>query len=158
MGTLARFHEAWSHPNYQPESVSEVELSELETEVGAAFPLSYRTQALEVGLPNPTTELWDWIEERISLADVLLGVNRPHLSYFLAPDDIREALDWRDMGMPVFLLPFLIDSLGNNICFDMRELGQNSIPDASVYIWDHDFNETERLARSFDTFLGFYLP
>ncbi|AZV76686.1 hypothetical protein EBB79_01410 [Parasedimentitalea marina] len=158
MNTLMRFHKAWSHPNYPPEQVTEASLAQLEEEVGVAFPLSYRRQILEVGLPNPTTKLWDWIDDNVSLADVLLGVNRPHLQQFLSPDGIREALGWRDAGMPTHLLPFLYDSLGNNICFDMVQLSEQSIPDASIYYWDHDFRETEKISNSFDTFLEYYIP
>lgn len=159
MSTLKAFDEAWSHGRYKPSPVTPEMLQAIETELGIALPQDYRTQVLEFGLPTPTTALWDWLDSNPRfLAQLLLGIDTPHLSQFYTPEEMRVALGWRDAGMPEHLLPFANDSQGNQICFDMRQLQIPNSKKARVYFWDHDFLTTDQLARSFSAFLKLYLP
>lgn len=168
MSNLKKFHESWSHPDYRPTTVNEGDLKALEENLGITLPASYQSQLLEIGLPSPTAKLWEWLSEkdnrhfkwanRFPPLALILPERAPHLADFHHPNDAQKALAWRDAGMPESLLPFAIDSSGNQICFDMETLRGGPPWEAPVIFWDHDFLTTTKLAKSFDAVLKLYLP
>lgn len=166
MHTLERLQRAWGSEFHPPTAVSERDLSDLETELQFGFPKGYRAQVLEFGLPGPTTELWDWLTDRedaviarygFTLA-MLFKSSPPHLNDFFTPEEMQEALSWRELGLPEHLLPFANDSSGNLFCFDLTVLRTSPGANSPVYYWDHDLLEVERLAKTFDRFVNLYLP
>lgn len=168
MSNLKKFHETWSQPGYPPGIVDENELRTLEGNLRITLPASYRSQLLQVGIPKPAANLWDWLcrkedrlmkwFDRLPVLAAILPECPPHLSDFHAPADMREALAWREAGMPDHLLPFAYDSAGNQFCFDMRDLRGCCPSETPVVFWDHDLLTTRKLAKSFDAFLKLYLP
>jgi hypothetical protein len=167
MSNLKTFHETWSHPDYPPEIVDEKELKSLEDNFGITLPASYRSQLLQIGLPRPTAKLWNWLcqkedrqmkwLDRLPVLAIILPECPPHLSDFHAPTEMREALAWREAGMPDHLLPFAHDSAGNQICFAVKSLRGSYPSESPVVVWDHEFLTTRKLAKSFDAFLKLYL-
>lgn len=139
---LGAFSQRWSHEDYPPVKVRPVALEQAEKALSYTYPDSYRSAVLAIGLPRPTTELWDAIDERSDL---------PHLGDFLTPDEAVEATrDWRPLGYPDDLAPFATDSSGNLLSFRMRDRSD------AVYIWDHDFDTVEQVAPSFAALLEAY--
>lgn len=58
-------------------------LEQAEKDLRYTFPASYRGAVFAVGLPRPTTDLWDAIDEQSDL---------PHLGDFLTPTEIVESV------------------------------------------------------------------
>ena len=139
---LGAFNQRWSHEDYQPVEVRLVALEQAEKELAYTYPESYRNAVLAVGLPRPTTKLWDAIDDRSNL---------PHLGDFLTPGEAVEAAgDWRPLGYPDDLAPFATDSAGNLLSFRTDDRSD------AVYIWDHDFGTVEQIALSFAALLEAY--
>lgn len=138
---LAAFNQRWADADYPPIVVSASGLEQAEGSLGVTYPGAYRSAVLAVGLPRPTADLWDAIDEETDL---------PHLADFLAPEDaVESAIDWRPMGYPEDLAPFATDSGGNLLSF---RAGDGD----AVHIWDHEFGTLERVAPSFAAFLQAY--
>lgn len=150
MNELARFAAKWSHPNDPPTAVSKKELEVAENTLKLRFPIDYRDQVLEAGLPSPTRALLS------AIVDNDLELN--DLSDLYEPDVIvTETRDWRKIGMPKTLVAMGSDGAGNKFCFDERDLQGAVAARAPVYFWDHDFNETEMIAESFAGWISSYL-
>lgn len=166
MSSLKAFHSTWALSGASPSPVSKTELEALESELHIRFPESYRKQILDFGLPDFTTDLWDWLTDREDANIARWGWTLanfykpapPHLNGFLQPSEIREALSWGELGMPANLLPFATDSSGNNITFDLKILQKSPGVETPVYIWDHDFQSVEKIAKNFTAFVKLYLP
>ncbi|MDP2260821.1 MAG: SMI1/KNR4 family protein [Caulobacter sp.] len=140
-GVLLRgFARLWGSKNYPPDSVRPDDLAHAEDAVGRRLPDSYRAAVLEVGLPRLTIALLHSIvEQDIDLADI---------SGFLSPTEIVEStVDWRELGLPDHLIAFATDCTGNLFAFDL---------DGSIWIFDHDYGTIDRLADSFEDWLGDY--
>jgi len=157
MSALLKFHQAWSHHEYHPEPVSEEGLAELEKELCIVFPDDYRKSILSVGVPNPTSELWDWLEYKEEKLWWMFWRNLADLSEIYAPNEIREALGWYDAGLPRYLIPIADDSSGNQFCYSSIELISDN-KRAAIYFWDHDFRTVHKVGKSFDTWLKKYVP
>jgi cell wall assembly regulator SMI1 len=155
---LRRFVEAWGRKSYPPDSVSEADIAALEAELGVAFPKDYRRSIIAVGAPSPTTALWDWLWDHDLPLGSVEGPTRHSLAQFYTPDEIRDALVWRDAGMPTDLIPFACDNGGNQICFSIRELSSTNAPKGTVFFWDHDFLDTSEDGETFGAWLETYLP
>jgi len=139
---LGAFSQRWSHEDYPPVEVRPVALEQAEKALAYTYPSSYRSAVLAIGLPRPTADLWDAIDDRSDL---------PHLGDFLTPDEAVEAArGWRPLGYPDDLAPFATDSSGNLLSFRMDD-GSDA-----VYIWDHDFGTVEQVAPSLAALLEAY--
>ena len=139
---LGAFSQRWSHEDYPPVEVRPLALEQAERDLAYTYPGSYRSAVLAIGLPRPTSELWDAIDERSDL---------PHLGDFLTPEEAVEAVrGWRPLGYPDDLAPFATDSSGNLFSFRMGERS------GAVYSWDHDFGTVEQVAPSFVALLEAY--
>lgn len=139
---LEAFNKRWAHEGYPPVEVTPAELDQAGSDLSYTFPASYRSAVLAVGLPRPTADLWDAIDEQSDL---------PHLGDFLTPTEIVESISgWTPSGYPNELVPFASDSGGNLLSFrrgDVRD---------AVYLWDHDFGTVEQIAPSFADLLEAY--
>ncbi len=63
---------------------------------------------------------------------------------------------WQEAGMPEGLVPIAKDCMGNLFCFDLDDGQEIRKLDGPVYFWDHDFNEVQHEAASFETWIGKY--
>lgn len=139
---LHAFNKRWSHEDYQPVEVQRADLEQAETNLAYTFPASYRDAVLAVGLPRPTSALWDAIDE---ISDL------PHVGDFLTPGEIVELVKhWSPLGYPDELIPFASDSSGNLLSFRRADLGD------TVYLWDHDFGTVQHVSPSLTELLDMY--
>lgn len=139
---LDAFNKRWAHEDYPPIEVQPADLEQAEKDLSYAFPSSYRGAVLAVGLPRPTADLWDAIDEQSDL---------PHLADFLTPTEIVESVQgWTPSGYPADLVPFASDSGGNLLSFRRSDVGD------AVYLWDHDFGTVQPIAPSFADLLEAY--
>lgn len=150
MTSLKRFSKKWCHPDHAGQTISEDELSSVEYEFGIYLPLDYREQVLSVGLPSPTLALLSAIDDR--------EVDLHDLSDLCKPSKIREeTLEWRKAGLPEDLLVIGSDSMGNKFCYNLSDLQKETGSEASIFFWDHDFLETEKIAPSFTDWINGFL-
>lgn len=141
-GWLDSFNKRWAHPDYQPIEVPPADLEQAEKDLSYTFPPSYRGAVLAVGLPRPTADLWDAVDEQSDL---------PHLGDFLTPAEIVEGVQsWAPLGYPTDLVPFASDSGGNLLSFRRSDVSD------AVYLWDHDFGTVQQIAPSFAGLLESY--
>lgn len=139
---LDAFNKRWAHEEYPPIEVQPADLAQAEKDLSYIFPASYRVAVLAVGLPRPTADLWDAIDEQSDL---------PHFGDFLTPTEIAESVQgWTPSGYPADLVPFASDSGGNLLSFRRSEAGD------AVYLWDHDFGTVQQIAPSFAELLEAY--
>lgn len=140
--SLDAFNKRWAHEDYPPIEVRPADLEQAEKDLSYSFPASYRGAVLAVGLPKPTADLWDAIDEQSAL---------PHLADFLTPTEIVGSVqDWRPLGYPAELVPFASDSGGNLLSFRRSDVSD------IVYLWDHDFDTVQQIAASFADLLEAY--
>ena len=139
---LDAFNKRWGHDDYPPFEVQPADLERAEKDLGYVFPASYRGAVLALGLPRPTADLWDAIDERSDL---------PHLGDFLTATEIVESVQgWTPSGYPADLIPFASDSGGNLLSFRRSDVSD------AVYLWDHDFRTVQQIAPSFADLLEAY--
>ena len=150
MSELAEFTKKWCHDDYSPEAVNQDQLDAAELQLKVHFPLDYRRQILEVGLPSPTLALLSAIADRDIYLHDLSGLYQPE-------EIVSFAKSWREIGMPDYLIAFGYDSGGSQFCFDERELRSGRVAQSTIYHWDHDFDETEKVGDSFAAWIASYL-
>lgn len=139
---LDAFNTRWAHEDYPPIEVQPADLEQAEKDLSYTFPSSYRGAVLAVGLPRPTADLWDAIDEKSNL---------PHLGDFLTPTEIVESVQsWTPSGYPADLVPFASDSGGNLLSFRRSDVSD------AVYLWDHDFGTVQQIAPSFADLIEAY--
>lgn len=147
--SLATFNTKWCSSSYPPKSVSEMQIQSAEQLLGARFPDDYRDMILNTGLPRPTIALLDAIVEH--------ALNLPDLSNFHSTDEIVEqTLGWHGAGMPEHLIAFASDGGGNQLCFDRERLANSTQDRNAVWFFDHDFDTTEMISRSFTELIAMY--
>lgn len=136
-----RFVDKWVHPSDAPAPMAEPELASLEDDLGVRFPTAYRAAMIEVGPCSAASWLLGGIvDAHLDMSD---------LNWFFSPDEVRQALDWRDAGLPHYLVPFACDCGGNVFCFNMLKLGIERDEDSAIWLFDHDFAESQEIAPSF---------
>lgn len=139
---LDAFNQRWAQDDYPPIPVHPADLEQAERDLAYTFPATYRGAVQAVGLPRPTADLWDAIDEEADL---------PHLGDFLTPNEIvGRVRDWRPRGYPTDLVPFATDSSGNLLSFRTDD-GNDA-----VHLWDHDFGTVQQIAPSFVALLEAY--
>jgi hypothetical protein len=143
---LSRFINLWTHADDTPDPVSPAELEMAQRRLQTRLPSDYTEAVLQFGLPRPTLELLDAICERdLDLYD---------LSEFFTPADmIRRTEDWRDLGLPVELVAFGSDGMGNLFCFPVEGSASQTLP---VFLWNHDSKDAEMIASSFGDWIDTY--
>lgn len=147
---LKRFAEKWCHEDYVPEPVKAAALTAVEKTLGINFPADYRTQVLAVGLPSPTLALLS------AIVDLELDIR--DLAYLATPSHMwEETLGSQAAGLPDNLLIIGYDCAGNSFCFDINDLSGIQKTGTPIYIWDHDFGDTEFVADSFAQWIEGYL-
>lgn len=150
MSELAEFTKKWCHEDYGPVAVNQDRLDAAELQLKLYFPLDYRRQVLEVGLPSPTLALHSAISHRHLYLHDLANLYQPE-------EIVSMTQDWRKIGMPDYLVVIGSDSMGSHFCFDERELRRDQVLHSTIYHWDHDFNETEKVGDSFAAWIAGYL-
>ena len=139
---LNAFNKRWAHEDSPPIEVQPADFEQAEKDLNYTFPAYYRGAVLAVGLPRPTIDLWDAIDEQSDL---------PHLGDFLTPIEIVESVQgWTPSGYPADLVPFASDNGGNLLSF--RRSGFSD----AVYLWDRDFGTVQQIAPCFADLLEAY--
>lgn len=146
MRPLADFASKWSHPKYPPAPVRAADLATAEQQLGGRLPADFREAIIEIGLPRPTAALLTSVcETEADFADV---------SDLLPPEEmVASTLGWRDMGLPVQMIAFASDCMGNLFAFD----GSAPSPGSAVWFFDHETGETSLVAPSFAAWIQQYL-
>jgi hypothetical protein len=146
---LRKFAEIWCGKDSKPKQVQEIDLRSVETRYAISFPEDYFSQVIAVGLPWAPTLLSAILDRDLNLHD---------LSGLCTPEEIVEETEgWRPIGMPDHLIVIGWDCTGNKFCFDIPELSEGVKPGTSVFFWDHDFNETTKIAESFSGWISSYI-
>jgi hypothetical protein len=128
--------------------IAREDLDRAEDRLGILFPSAYREFVLTRGAAHSHTLLGLIVDAEADLWDV---------TSFHKPSECVEATEtYRSAGMSARLVAFASDSAGNVFCFDERELFNARLDDATVWFFDHDFNEDKQLAESFDAWLSSY--
>ena len=144
-GELEKFANAWCNTEELPVKVSLNDLRGAEDALACKLPEVYLDQIAAVGVPIPSIDLLDEIDDR--------GLGLPDVTDFLTPEDILNTTrDWRAMGLGETLVAFATDCCGNLFVFKCE--GQE--PQSSVWYFDHDFGTTRKLADDFDAWLASY--
>lgn len=135
------FIEKWTHPEYPPKSVDASELLRVERALQIGLPAAFKDALVANGAASATIDLLDAIvDEGLEVADV---------QDFLTADEIIETTNqWRERGFPADAVAIATDCSGNLFCF--RRGGE------TVWLWDHDSNDIEQVAPSFDTWIDAY--
>lgn len=157
MSVLQKFNEAWSHPNYPPASVSEAELAKLEKDLSIVFPNDYRESIVSIGAPSTIGEFLDWTIEFNDQLDPKVDEFLIAINGFYIPNGIREALEWRESGMPKEFIPIASDGCGSQIGFLSTDLRSSSVT-APIFEWDHDFGDLSKLDDSFEEWIAKHIP
>ena len=138
----------WTHPEYPAQVPKDAELQDVEKTFAVQLPAAYRSFLLEHGAVSPGVSLLNSIvTNELDIAD---------LSALCEPQEvIDDTTGWRESGLPVELFAIGSDCSGNLFCFRQDDC-QKPTEDAPIYLWDHDFDETEKVADSFtDWILAF---
>ncbi|MFQ6549013.1 SMI1/KNR4 family protein [Aestuariibius sp. 2305UL40-4] len=146
---LKLFAEKWGDQDRIPKPVEASELQEVEQTFGIVLPIDYVEQVTAIGLPWPPHLLSAIADEQVELHD---------LSELCTPNEIvSETEGWHPIGLPENLLVIGNDSMGSKFCFDMKELEGDRKSVAAIFFWDHDFNDTAKVANSFSEWIAQYL-
>ncbi|RLJ40749.1 SUKH superfamily protein [Litoreibacter meonggei] len=146
---LLKFGEKWSYEDEEPKKVSEADLRTAEINLKISFPNEYVEQVLAVGLPRGPKLLDAICDFEMDLHD---------LSEFCTPPEIvEETVSWHKIGLPDHLVVIATDCMGSKFCFDTAELKDGPKQSAAIYFWDHEMDETEKLADSFRNWILSYL-
>ena len=146
---LKLFAEKWGDKDGSPKPVQAGELREVEQTFGIVLPTDYVEQVMAIGLPWPPHLLSAIADLQVELHD---------LSALCTPNEIiSETQGWHPIGLPENLLVIGYDCMGSKFCFDMKELVGDRKSVAAVHFWDHDFNETAKVANSFSEWIAQYL-
>jgi hypothetical protein len=146
---LLKFAEIWCGTDNRPVQIEEVELRGVETKYGISLPEDYFTQVIAVGLPSAPALLDAILDRDLDLHD---------LSGLCTPKGIVEETEgWRPIGLPDHLLVIGWDCMGNKFCFDISEISDGIKPGAAIFFWDHDFDETTKIAESFSGWISSYI-
>ena len=122
------------------------DISDLEQTLRISLPSSYRTFIKSYGaMKTPSIAALTFNEDDgMIMWDVL--------EFIPFPEVARLALQPVPNGMPEDLLAYANDSMGNLFCLK-RSLMAEASDDTSVWFFDHEFCDTEKLSDSFDSWL-----
>jgi len=125
------------------------DIFKMELELSTALPQSYTQFMLNHGEAYTPSLLSIIVEDDIDMWD-LQNITPIH-------ESIEGTKMYWSGGMPENLIGFGNDSGGNMFCFKRHPQDTNRPDDLSVWIFDHDFVEVERVSDSFDTWLLSFL-
>jgi len=114
-------------------------IEDFEHAVTYEFPNSFKECVLNNNGGRPSISTFDTNKTEGRAIKLLLSFNKED------EENIWSMNEW-DKSEPNNLLAFAIDNFGNLICFDVN--------DDNIVFWNHENNETELVAKSFDEFLG----
>ena len=128
------------------ESVSDEEIHEYSNELQTTLPESYVSFTKKYGSVVCDGMLESIVKLEIHLWDVMK---------IESPKEAKESTKvfWSG-GMSTDYVAFGSDSMGNAFCFEKTKEKKD---DSAVYLFDHDFDEMEKLTDGFDLWLSKYL-
>lgn len=104
------------------------------------FPNSFKECILNNNGGRPSTSTFDTNKTKEREMKSLLSFNKED------KENIWSVNEWVKSDLNNIFIAFAIDNFGNLICFDVNN--------DSIVFWNHENNETELVAKSFDEFLG----
>lgn len=149
MTTYGDFLDMWCRDHYKPRKTSTNAIKKIEAELKFVFPPRYREAMTSYGSSGVSIALLSAIVD--------LNLNLRDVSEITRPLKIQsEMKGWQNAGMPQHLVPFASDCSGNLFCFS-----RNDKPDLAgevpVHFFDHDFDEVELEADSFEDWIKGFL-
>ncbi len=139
--SYAEFIQRWTSPEYPPKAVAAVDLADVESQLGLSLPDAFQSDLCALGAASTRIALLNAIVDGdLGLADV---------QEFLTPAEmIQSTHDWRELGLATDAIAFAGDCMGNLFCFRAGS--------GAVWLWDHDLNEIEKVAPSFEEWIARY--
>jgi cell wall assembly regulator SMI1 len=143
------FVNLWCKGHYKPRKISRNKIEMVEAELSFKFPPSYREAMISHGSTDVMISLLDTIvDQNLNLRDV---------SEIFQPTKIYDTMvGWQDAGMPKHLIPIAKDCAGNLFCFSAQDTPDSS-QEIPIHFFDHDFDEVELEADSFEEWVKAYL-
>jgi hypothetical protein len=134
------------HVGERQELVTGPQLDQIEAELNTKLPAAYREFVTRHGIVFTPGILQEIVDKNIDHADV---------QYFLGPKEVIENMKaYWSAGMPKNVIGVASDCMGNMIGFCRHD---ETLDDAPVVFFDHDFVEVFEIAPSFDELLTWYL-
>jgi hypothetical protein len=141
-----KFVRKWVYIHYETTPGSVDELRACEAQIGFRFPRLYVAAFLEHGTPVVAIEL---------LSSICDGdVDDRDVSQFIAPTEIPGLMSEAHLGLPQGYVPIASDCMGNMFCFAAADGSLRQLNDAPIWMWDHDFEELEEIALSFNEWIA----
>lgn len=136
----------WCHVDYPPKPMANEDILRLEKSLQTVFPLDYKLAIEAIGALHTSIKLLDEIVD--NQFDV------PDLSCLYSADEVlSETVEWREIGMPDHLIAIGSDCAGNKFCIASEDRYHETSP---IYFWDHDFDDTELVAPTFNHWIAEY--
>ena len=144
---FSRFVKLWVHPEYPPFPATKKQMDMAESILNTHFPNDYKDALLNVGSLGTTNRLLDKIVD---------GEHDIHdlTELFTLDQVVSETVDWHEIGLPRNLIAIGSDALGNKFCIGVSQ--NIETVKSTIYFWDHDFDEVEEVASSFDEWIKNY--
>ncbi len=133
----------------RPLPFGDADLDSIEVALDTVLPTAYRCFMKSYGSVY-TPSLLDEIEER--------NLDFPDFHELFSPlKAVEGTTGYWSAGMPVHLIGFGNDCMGNMFTFERVQRGKERLDDQAVLFFDHDFVDVRKLTESFDALLEWYL-
>ena len=140
------FVKKWNRKE-SPEHATNDNILNVENELKFILPKSYKYLITNYGNIY-TTDILD------AVVDNELGLN--DIQNFELPEQaLKDSISWQEAGMPAGFYAFASDCMGNMFCFKNSEC-QNENEEPPIWFFDHDFDETEKIAENLLSWLEVY--
>jgi len=115
-------------------------VEDFECAVTYEFPNSFKECIENYNGGRPSESVFDTYKTKGIAMKSLLSFNKED------KENIWSLNEWVKNDLNNLFIAFAIDNFGNLICFDMRN--------DNIIFWNHEKNEKEFVAKSFDEFLN----
>ncbi|MCK5644959.1 MAG: SMI1/KNR4 family protein [Gammaproteobacteria bacterium] len=115
-------------------------IEDFECAVTYEFPNSFKECVVNNNGGSPSLSAFDTNKTKERDMKSLFSFNKED------EENIWIMNEWDGNDLDNMFIAFAIDNFGNLICFDVNN--------DSIVFWNHETNETEFVANSFDEFLG----
>ncbi|MDZ5783371.1 SMI1/KNR4 family protein [Marinococcus luteus] len=129
---------------YCKKQITENDLYELESLFKIELPREYKKILRECNGGRPRFNVYDSLTEKERMVKGLLPIGE---EYNNNPLQVKDLLEKKSLER---LVPFAEDPGGNYLCFKYI----NTAAAPKVVLWEHETNNTEEVADSFEEFLG----
>jgi len=141
-----RFVQKWNR-NDTPTLVDEAELLEVETKLQIRFPEPYRYLVQKYGDVYSPEILDKIVDEELDLQDIQ--------NFEIPSQAVIDTAAYENAGMPTGFIAIANDCMGNVFCLKLDEC-QKKDHEASIWFFDHDLNDIEKVSESFGEWLEPY--